>query len=138
MLAAQVGRRVEEAFDGALAAAGGSRPAWLILLAIVSGAGRTQAAIAEHVGISGATLVHHLDRLEKGGLVVRTTDPDNRRVRTLSLTDAGRQTFMTMREAAGTFDAALRQGMSDAQVQTLRRLLTRLRENSTLVKEELS
>ncbi len=138
LLTAQVGRSVEGAFDGALAAAGGTRPAWLILLAIVSGAGTTQAALAEHVGITGATLVHHLDRLEQAGLVVRTIDPDNRRVRTLSLTGAGRQAFMSMREAAGAFDARLRQGMSDAQVQTLRRLLTRLRENSTSIREDFS
>jgi MarR family transcriptional regulator for hemolysin len=138
LLASQVGRRVEEAFDSALAEAGGSRPAWLILLAIVSGAGTTQAAIAEHVGITGATLVHHLDRLEEAGLVVRSVDPDNRRVRTLTLTDAGRQAFTRMREAAGAFDARLRQGMSDAQAQTLRRLLTRLRDNSTALKEERS
>lgn len=138
LLAAQIGRKVEEAFDGALAAAGGSRPSWLILLAIVSGAGATQAAIAEHVGITGATLVHHLDRLEQGGLVVRSVDPSNRRARTLSLTVEGRQAFMSMREAAGAFDARLRQGMSDAQVQTLRRLLIRLRDNSTSLKEDLS
>lgn len=138
LIAAQVGRRVEEAFDGALAAAGGSRPAWLILLAVVSGAGTTQSAIAEHVGITGATLVHHLDRLEQAGLVVRNVDPDNRRVRTLSLTVAGRQAFMSMRDAAGTFDARLRQDMSDAQVQTLRRLLARLQANSTSIKEEPS
>lgn len=138
LLAAQVGRKVEEAFDGALAAAGGSRPAWLILLAIVSGAGTTQAAIAEHVGITGATLVHHLDRLEQAGLVVRSIDPGNRRVRTLSLTVAGRQTFMSLREAASDFDARLRQDMSETQVQTLRRLLTRLRDNSTAMKEDVS
>lgn len=137
MLAAQVGRRVEEAFDSALADAGGSRPAWLILLAIVSGAGTTQAAIAEHVGITGATLVHHLDRLERAGLVIRAIDPDNRRIRSLSLTVAGRQAFMGMREAAGAFDARLRHGLTDGQVQTLRRLLIRVRENTTSMKETL-
>ncbi len=138
LLAAQVGRKVEEAFDVALVAVGGSRPAWLILLAIVSGAATTQAAIAEHVGITGATLVHHLDRLEQAGLVVRSVDPSDRRIRTLSLTVAGRQSFLNMRDAAAAFDARLRQGMSDAQAQTLRRLLTRLRDNSTALKEEPS
>ncbi len=138
LLAAQAGRRVEEAFDRALVAVGGSRPTWLILLAIVSGAGTTQAAIAEHVGITGATLVHHLDRLEQGGLVVRSVDPGNRRVRSLSLTVDGRQAFMAMRAAAGAFDARLRHGMSDAQVITLRRLLVRLRDNSTALKEDPS
>jgi MarR family transcriptional regulator for hemolysin len=137
LLAAQVGRKVEEAFDAALAAAGGSRPTWLILLAIVSGAGTTQAAIAEHVGITGATLVHHLDRLERAGLVVRSIDPSNRRIRTLSLTEQGRQAFIEMRNAAGSFDARLREGISDAQVQTLRRLLNRLRDNTSPKEDSL-
>jgi MarR family transcriptional regulator for hemolysin len=138
LLSAQVGRSVEEAFDGALIAAGGSRPTWLILLAIVSGAGSTQSAIAEHVGITGATLVHHLDRLEQAGLVVRNIDPDNRRVRKLSLTAAGREAFFRLRDVAVTFDARLRQDMSGPQVQTLRRLLGRLRANSISIKEEPS
>jgi MarR family transcriptional regulator for hemolysin len=138
LLIAQVGRSVEDAFDSALAAAGGSRPIWLILLAIMSGAGSTQSSIAEHVGITGPTLVHHLDRLEKAGFVVRTIDPDNRRVRKLSLTATGREAFLSLRQAAITFDARLRQDVSPTQVQTLRRLLPRLRANSTSIKEELS
>ena len=76
--------------------------------------------------------------MERAGLVVREIDPDNRRVRRLSITVAGREAFLRMREAAAGFDAQLRHGMSDAQVQTLRRLLTRLRDNSTAMKEAMS
>lgn len=130
LLAAQVGRALEQAFDAALTAAGGSRSSWLILLAIISGAGTTQAALAEHVGITGPTLVHHLDRLEQSGFVARRTDPANRRIRTLTLTDRGRAAFLGMRDAAMTFDAQLRTGISEAQLATLRRLLERLRTNA--------
>jgi MarR family transcriptional regulator for hemolysin len=136
LLTSQVGRVLEQAFDDALAAAGGSRPSWLILLSIISGAARTQAGIAEHIGISGPTLVHHLDRLEAAGLVRRDIDPQNRRLRTLTLTDDGRAAFLGMREAALAFDTRLRAGLSDAQLATLRRLLTRLRANATEPKED--
>jgi MarR family transcriptional regulator for hemolysin len=129
LLTTQVGRSLEQAFDAALTSAGGSRSIWLILLAIISGAGTTQAALAEHVGITGPTLVHHLDRLERSGLVERQTDPANRRVRTLALTDSGRTAFLGMREAALAFDAQLRSGISEAQLATLRKLLNRLRTN---------
>jgi MarR family transcriptional regulator, transcriptional regulator for hemolysin len=60
MLIARVGKQVDRAFDDALADAGGSRPTWLILLAVKTGAGSTQSGIAERVGISGPTLIHHL------------------------------------------------------------------------------
>jgi MarR family transcriptional regulator, transcriptional regulator for hemolysin len=138
LLAAHVGRAVDQAFDDALGAVGGSRPAWLILLAIISGAGTTQAALADHVGITGPTLVHHLDRLERAGLVVRRVDPANRRIRVLELTSDGRAAFLGMREAALAFDAQLREGISDAQLATLRRLLERVRSNVPTTKEPTS
>lgn len=131
LLISQVGRAVEQAFDDALAAAGGSRPSWLILLAIISGAAETQAGIAAHIGITGPTLVHHLDRLEADGLVLREIDPQNRRMRTLTLTETGRSAFLGMRDAATSFDARLRGGLSEAQLATLRRLLARVRTNAT-------
>ncbi|HET6876118.1 MAG TPA: MarR family winged helix-turn-helix transcriptional regulator [Jatrophihabitans sp.] len=123
-------RLVERAFDDALTAAGGSRPTWLILLAIISGAGTTQAALAERVGIAGPTLVHHLDRLEAAGLVTRRSDPSNRRIRSLALTDAGRETFTRLRGAAAGFDTRLRAGLSGADIETLRRCLDVLRANT--------
>ena len=106
-----------------------------MLLAIISGAGTTQSELAEHVGITGPTLVHHLDRMEAAGLVARQTDPANRRVRTLALTPAGREAFLGMREAAMAFDASLRRGMSENQLKTLRRSLAQLRTNLTPPKE---
>lgn len=135
LLTAQVGRVLDQVFDDALSAVGGSRPMWLITLAIVSGAGTTQSALAEHVGISGPTLVHHLDRLEKAGLVVRHADPANRRIRVLALTEQGRAAFLEMRAAALAFNAQLCDGISDVQLATLRRLLTCLRSNALTTKE---
>jgi MarR family transcriptional regulator for hemolysin len=135
MALAQLGRTVEQAFDEALIAVGGSRPTWLILLAIVSGADSTQSRIAERVGITGPTLVHHLDRLEAIGLVARKTDPANRRVRSVALTAEGRKAFQRMREAAIAFDASLRRGCSENQMKALRRVITQLRTNLTLSKE---
>lgn len=131
LLMSQVGRTLERSFDDALAQAGGTRPTWLIMIAIISGRGTTQSALAEAVGITGATLVHHLDRLEQAGLVQRQQDPSNRRVRTLALTEDGRDAFFRLREAAMAFDARLRSGISERDQATLRRLLDRLRTNAT-------
>jgi MarR family transcriptional regulator for hemolysin len=129
VLVARVGKALERAFDDALAAAGGTRPTWLILLAVKSGAGRTQADLARHVGISGPTLIHHLDRLESAGLVARTRDPANRRPYTISLTPAGDEMFLRLRDAAVAFDGRLRNGISDRRIADLRRLLAALSDN---------
>jgi MarR family transcriptional regulator for hemolysin len=135
LVLAQIGRTVEQVFDEALAAVGGSRPTWLIFLAIISGADATQSQIAERVGITGPTLVHHLDRLEAAGLVVRKADPGNRRVRSVALTPEGYDAFHRMREAAMTFDAALRQDISETQLKALRRVIAQLRINVTTAKK---
>jgi MarR family transcriptional regulator, transcriptional regulator for hemolysin len=122
-LIARIGKRLDRAFDDALAEVGGNRPAWLILLAIKTGAGRTQSAIAERVGISGPTLIHHLDRLESAGLVNRARDTTNRRVLNVTLTTAGERAFLRLREAAAGFDGRLHRGITDEQMSDLRRWL---------------
>lgn len=131
MLAAQVGKALDRSFDDALAAFGGSRPTWLVLLAIKSGAGHTQSAVADRVGISGPTLVHHLDRLESSGLVVRNRDPANRRLQSITLTGDGDALFLRLRDAAVTFDRRLRAGFGEGDVIELRRMLTTMLTNVT-------
>jgi MarR family transcriptional regulator for hemolysin len=123
ILVAQVGKQLDRAFDDALARSGGTRPAWLILLAVMSGAGDSQSAIASRVGISGPTLIHHLDRLEAAGLVTRTRDERNRRAQAVALTDAGRAAFFRLRQAAVRFDRLLHTDLSDDEAAELRRLL---------------
>lgn len=128
---ARVAKTLERAFDDALAEAGGSRPTWLILLAVKSGAGATQAELARHVGISGATLVHHLDRLESRGVIARVRDEANRRPYTITLTPDGEAMFLRLRDTAISFDQRLRKGISAAETTELRRLLMTLSENTT-------
>lgn len=122
-------KALERAFDEALAAGGGTRPTWLALLAIKSGAARTQGELAERVGIRGPTLTHHLDRLERDGLVVRTRDPDNRRVQRVELIAAGDAAFFRLRDAAAAFDRRVRAGLGAEEVDLLRAMLGRLRAN---------
>src|SRR5256885_15162726 len=76
---ANTAKVVSRAFDDALAAAGGSRPEWLTLLAIKTRARVSQRELASAVGIQGATLTHHLHAMEAAGLVTRARDPENRR-----------------------------------------------------------
>jgi MarR family transcriptional regulator for hemolysin len=122
-------KRVSRAFDDALAAAGGSRPVWLVLLALKAERPATQRELAEAVGIEGATLTHHLDGMERAGLVRRERLPENRRVQRVELTDEGERTFLALRDAAVAHDARLREGLGDADLEHLRAVLARMQEN---------
>ena len=126
---ARTSKALDRAFDKALASAGGNRPMWLVLLSIMSGSARTQSDLAERVGVRGPTLTHHLDNLERRGLVIRERDASNRRVQRVQLTAAGAAMFHRLREAAVAFDRQARTGIPDDQVDELRRLLIRMQDN---------
>jgi MarR family transcriptional regulator for hemolysin len=122
-------KHLTRAFGSELADAGGSQPVWLILLALKQRQWRTQQDLAAAVGIEGPTLTHHLDGLEKSGLIERERDPEDRRAVRVELTAAGDKLFHRLRDAAGSFDSRLRDGISDEELESFRRVLARMLEN---------
>jgi MarR family transcriptional regulator for hemolysin len=78
------------------------------------------------MGITGATLTHHLNALEQRGLVRRWREEGNRRVQQVELTDEGAATFDRLRSVAAAHDARLRAGLSDEEQAQLAGLLDRL------------
>ena len=127
---ARVAKTVSRAFDAALAEAGGSLPIWLILVSLKAQAHGAQRDIADAIGIEGATLTHHLNRMEDAGLVTRRRDPDNRRVHHVELTDAGEELFGTLLQRVIAFDRQVRAGFADQDLTQLRRLLEHLATNT--------
>jgi MarR family transcriptional regulator, transcriptional regulator for hemolysin len=131
LVLARTARTASRAFDEALVAAGGSLPVWLILLSLQTGPPGNQRELAQAVGIRGATLTHHLNAMEAGGLVTRRRDPANRRVHHVEPTPAGEALFGQLAGAAMTFDQRLRAGLDDGDIDVLERLLGRLHANIT-------
>ena len=125
----QVARIVSRAFDEALDGAGGTFPVWLILLNLKIYKPTNQRQLAEKVGVREATLTHHLNAMDASGLVTRRRDAANRRVHVVVLTDAGEAAFLRMQQAAIAFDARLRAGLADADLDHLSDLLGRLAAN---------
>jgi MarR family transcriptional regulator for hemolysin len=126
---ARAARTVSRAFDDALAQAGGSLPAWLVLLNLKTRQVSSQRELAEAVGVREATLTHHLNAMESQGLVTRTRDPGNRRIHVVELTPAGEAAFVRLAEAATAFDRRLRDGLVDADLDVLATVLGRLAAN---------
>src|SRR3954468_15953257 len=97
---ARTARTVSQEFERAMAAAGGSAAAWQVLLLIRSGQWGTQSGLAQAMGVTAATMTHHLGWLEAQGFVRRWRDESNRRVQQVELTDAGIELFDRLREVA--------------------------------------
>ena len=132
----KTGRVLARALDEVLTAAGGSLPTWQVLTTLSQGDLGMQREIAAAIGIEGATLTHHLNRMEADGLITRERDPENRRQHRVLVTDAGRALFSALLEQVIAFDARLRRGLSDDEVSSMRDLLARLRDSAT--KEEVT
>jgi MarR family transcriptional regulator for hemolysin len=125
----RTGRLLSRAFNDALTEAGGSLPQWLVLTALKSGDHPTQRELAAAVGIEGATLTHHLHRMEADGLVRRERAADDRRNQLVVLTAAGEARFLALLGAVTAFDARLRAGLGAKELTALRAALAQLRSN---------
>jgi len=132
----QAARTVSRAFDEALAGAGGSLPAWLILLNLKIRKPGNQRELAEAVGVREATLTHHLNAMDARGLISRTRDAANRRVHVVELTEAGEAMFARLQQAAAAFDARLRAGLAEVDLDRLGDLLGLLAANAGGGQEE--
>jgi len=126
---ARAARLVSRAFDDALSQAGGSTPTWLVLLNLKIRPTANQRELAEAVGIREATLTHHLNAMEKDGLLTRRRDQNNRRVHLVELTSAGDAAFLRLRSTAAEFDQQLRQDITAAELAALQRILDQLAAN---------
>jgi MarR family transcriptional regulator for hemolysin len=135
---ARTSKAVSRAFDSALAEVGGTLPIWSVLVSLKGEQHGAQRQIAAAIGVEGPTLTHHLNRLERDGLVSRTRNPDNRRVQRVRLTDAGEAAFGRMLAVVRAFDRRLRAGLPEQQQADLVQILAQLRDNVETSEGELA
>ncbi len=64
---------------------------YVVLLALDRSSMRTQAALAAAIGADKTRIIRTLDDLQHDGYIERRPDPDDRRVRLLAITEAGRK-----------------------------------------------
>jgi DNA-binding MarR family transcriptional regulator len=64
---------------------------YIVLLALDRSSMRTQAALAAAIGADKTRIIPTLDDLQQDGYIERRPDPDDRRVRLLAITEAGRR-----------------------------------------------
>jgi MarR family transcriptional regulator for hemolysin len=123
---ARTARTVSAAFERAMSEAGGSASTWQVLLLVRSRQWGTQSQMAEAMGITGATLTHHLNALEGKGLVRRWREKGDRRSQLVELTPEGEALFGRLREAALAHDQRLRSHLDEEEAGRLAGLLDKL------------
>ena len=120
---------IRGAFERTLASAGGSLGTWIVLSALSENGLVSQSAIAGHARVEGATITHHIDRLESLGLVRRSVDPEDRRVRRVELTPEGVELHRRLLAEAELLEAVLLAGLDERERADLLAMLDRIRTN---------
>ena len=122
-------KSLREAFEDTLTAAGGSLGTWIVLSALSEVDCLSQAALASHVHLEGATITHHIDRLEAAGLVRRQLDPNDRRVRRLELTHAGTELHSRLLAAGIELQQHVLAGLGPPERTALQKTLDTIQSN---------
>jgi MarR family transcriptional regulator for hemolysin len=124
-------KAAKEVLEARLQAQGASHTAWLVLHALIDHGleGSQQRTLAEHLCIEGPTMTRHLDRLEAEGLIERRHDPEDRRGTLIVSTAAGKRTSRRLTDVMKQAQADLLAGLSPAEIETLTRLMQRVRDN---------
>jgi DNA-binding MarR family transcriptional regulator len=94
-----LGRALTEAELPILRAHGLTMWAYIVLSALADRPIRSQLQLANAIGADKTRIIAVLDELQDRGLIHRYPDPDDRRVRLLSLTETGGKTHQSARSA---------------------------------------
>ncbi|MGH2708668.1 MAG: MarR family winged helix-turn-helix transcriptional regulator [Actinomycetota bacterium] len=105
----------------------GLDPRHVVLLRLVAaGEGSSQHALGEQMRLPPSRMVSFVDELEDQGLLERRSDPGDRRVRALYLTDQGRKTLDEVMRVSAEHEAQLCAGLEGAEREQLIALLSRI------------
>lgn len=122
-------RRWRQALDARLSASGLSDATWAPLMhlhELGSDSGVSQSALAAAVGLDGSSLVRLLDILVERGLIARRPHPEDRRVKLVHLTTAGRRTVATLRKQLQAIESELLADIGEQDALTLLRAFERI------------
>ena len=86
-----------------------------------------QNALADAIGIEGASLVRLLDELEGSGLVTREPDPTDRRANSVSLTPRGREVVAEVNEDVQALRRQVFSALPAADIEATMRVLAAIK-----------
>jgi MarR family transcriptional regulator, organic hydroperoxide resistance regulator len=102
---------------------------WIVLVQLWEEDGQSQTALSECTLRDKPTMSRILDTMEKTGLVTRQADAKDARTKRVLLTGTAQKLRPKLVPVAKRLVARLEQGISDADLETTHRTLSRMLEN---------
>ncbi len=125
-LLTQLGTHAARAFADRVAVLDLTPPQTGLLRAIALAPGRSQQALAQHMGTPPTRLVDLVDGLEQRGLVERRRNPDDRRLNAVHLTGTGYELMDALGRVAREHDDAVLAALDPGERAQLLELLSRV------------
>lgn len=122
--------------DGELRDLGFAMSQLPVLIALKKGEALTQAELARIAKVEQPSMAQLLNRMERDGLVQRAPDPDDKRIRVISLTASANRLLPKARTLMDALNVEALRGFSPADVQTLDALISRIASNLDRVASE--
>ncbi len=120
--------------DQRLKPLGLSQAKWLVLLHLSHGGDKMiQKELAERIGIEGPTLVGLLDRMARDGWLERHESSEDRRSKTVHLTDKANDVLRHIRSVATQLRRELLSGMSPDDLRLCMQVLERVKERAETI-----
>ena len=122
---ADAARRLDAQMRVSLAQVGLTKEEFKVLISLHAGP-RTHGALCRELHVSTGAMTNRLDKLERGLLVSRSRDPDDRRGVLLELTATGRERLDAYVDLGAHRERELLEGLSAPDKRELDRLLQKL------------
>ena len=117
---------------------GQTRARWHLLKQLIHEDQISQSALQQRAGVDGAAVTRQMKQLEEAGVVARRADPRDNRFTLVSLTPKGRLLAARLMEQRAVFEAQAMAGISQDEILTTQRCLSRIRANLAVLAQETS
>jgi MarR family transcriptional regulator, lower aerobic nicotinate degradation pathway regulator len=125
-LLARLGESSRHRFQRALEPEGLHPRHFGVMTIVAAQPGMTQQRLHEQTAIDTSSMVSVIDELERMGLAERRPHPEDRRARTIFLTERGQQTLERVRALAGQLQREFFEVLTTDERRTLHTLLRKL------------
>jgi len=121
---------LRKAFDRLAVGMGVTRAQWKVLFKLTRKPGLRQVELADMLDLEPITLCRIVDRLEEGGLVERSRDPEDRRAWRLNVTPKAQPLIEKLQGVGAELVEQAFAGIDPKDVETTRKVLAQARENA--------
>jgi DNA-binding MarR family transcriptional regulator len=121
---------LRKAFDRLAVGLGVTRAQWKVLFKLTRTPGLRQVELADMLDLEPITLCRIVDRLEEGGLVERSRDPEDRRAWRLHVTAKAQPLIDKLQAVGADLVEQAFSGIDPRDIEITRQVLARVRENA--------